>query len=215
MQSAPDTTCLPVMLRLDGRRCLVVGGGETAARRAAALLACGSDLVVVAPVIHASIDRTSACCEERPYRSADVTGAFLVVVATNDQRVNQQVAEDAARSGAIVNRADLPEAGDLTVMAHTRRGGITVAVDTGGASASAARALRDAAALAIDDHWVTLLDAARGFRSRVQAQVHNAEARRVLLRRLTDRDAARILTDRGPDGLLAYYEQLLEEADTN
>ncbi|MEL7088221.1 MAG: NAD(P)-dependent oxidoreductase, partial [Planctomycetota bacterium] len=124
---------LPVMLNLRGRRCVVVGGGAVAARRAASLVACGAQVVVVAPAMDEKLDTLLIERAERGYASGDLDGAFLVVIATDQPEVNQQVTADAAEERVLINRADeaIPApapgsetrrdprmGGDFTVMAH-------------------------------------------------------------------------------------------------
>src|SRR5688500_7812670 len=97
---------LPAMLRVAGRVCVVVGGGPVAARRAKALAEAGALVRVIAPKVDAAIQELDVTIEPRPYRSGDLEDAFLVVVATDDAKLNAAVATDAHRIGALVNRAD-------------------------------------------------------------------------------------------------------------
>ncbi|MEO1237289.1 MAG: bifunctional precorrin-2 dehydrogenase/sirohydrochlorin ferrochelatase [Planctomycetota bacterium] len=203
---------IPVMLKLAGRRCVVVGGGPAAARRAHTLREAGAEVVVVAPRMDASLvgNGVGIVCHERGYAEGDLEGAFLVVVATDDGGLNKRVAADAAAGGALVNRADDAEAGDVTVMAHGRRGPLTVAVDTGHVSSAASKVLRDELVASVDEAWVELLEAARPYRAAVKAAVADATRRGETLRRLTDEAARGVLRDRGRAGLVEHFEALLD-----
>lgn len=201
---------LPVMLNLAGRRCVVVGGGAVGARRAAALVAAGAQVVVVAPQMDETLDGLLIERAQRGYAAGDLDGAFLVVVATDDPAVNRCVADDAAAAGVLTNRADDAAAGDFTVMAHERRGPVTLAVDTGGSSAAAGKAIRDQLAAALDPAWPTLLDAARPWRRRLQKSVPDPAERADRLRRLTDDAAMAILRDSGPAALTEHLRQIAE-----
>lgn len=136
---------LPVVLDVEGRLCVVIGGGRAGSLKAQALVAAGADLRVIdpgpldpAPLDHARIDH-----RRRRWRAGDGDGAFLVVIATDDEAVNEAAAADAERQGALVLRADLPERGSVRFPAVLRAGRVTVAIDTDGASPTLAAWLRD------------------------------------------------------------------------
>ena len=145
---------LPVMLQLDGRRCVVVGGGAVGGRRAAALTAAGAHVVVVAPEISDAARDAAAEVHARRWLVGDADGAALVVVATDDPVVNAAAAGEAEAAGALVNRADDGPAGDLTVMASQRFGPVTVAVDSGVNNPRVSKAVRAKVAEALDPAWI-------------------------------------------------------------
>jgi precorrin-2 dehydrogenase/sirohydrochlorin ferrochelatase len=144
----------PVVLRLSGRRCLVVGAGQVAARKVAALVRALADVHVVAPdavlEIAALAESGALRWEHRTFEPADLDGAFLVVAATDSRAVNHTVAEAARSRRVLVNSVDDPDACDFTVPALVRRGDITLAISTGGRSPAFARYLREQ----LDD-WLT------------------------------------------------------------
>ena len=137
----------PVVLRVFGRRCVVVGGGQVATRKVAPLVRDGADLVVIAPAVSEEIERLGETggvkIERRPFEPADLDGAFLAIAATDSRTVNQLVADAARERGVLVNVADDPGACDFTLPAIVRRKDITVAVSTGGRSPAFARYLRE------------------------------------------------------------------------
>jgi siroheme synthase-like protein len=141
-----DTDALPLYplsLRLAGEKCLVIGGGRIAARKIAGLVECGAEVTVVAPAALPEVDRLAHSVERRPYRRGDVVGFRLVVAATGDAAVDQEVFADAEANGVLVNAADLPAACRFIVPAIVRRGQVSVAVSTAGASPYLASWLRD------------------------------------------------------------------------
>jgi siroheme synthase-like protein len=135
----------PVVLRLSGRRVLVVGGGAVAARKAQGLLAAGADVTVVAPVLSPEMEalRPELAIDERPYRTGEAGGFRLVVSATDDAAVQQQVYDDAEAAGVWINAADDPARCTFTLPAIVRDGPVIVAVTTQGASPALASGLRD------------------------------------------------------------------------
>jgi uroporphyrin-III C-methyltransferase len=136
-------TMYPVMLRVAGRRCLVVGGGRVALRKVEGLLGAGADVTVIAPEVDARIDALDVAVERRPYRRGDVAGYRLVITATDDAAVNAAVFDDAETVGVWVNSADDIEHCSFTLPAIHRDGAITVAVSTEGQSPAFAAWLRD------------------------------------------------------------------------
>ena len=137
----------PVCLDMTERRCLVVGGGPVAERKVAGLLEAGARLTVVSPSATnrlrdwARTDRIRLLLRE--YSASDPDGHSIVFVATDDGRVNADVARDARAAGVLVNAADDPAHCDFILPAVLRRGELTVAVSTGGASPALARTVRD------------------------------------------------------------------------
>jgi precorrin-2 dehydrogenase/sirohydrochlorin ferrochelatase len=131
-----------VNLVVDGRRCLVVGGGPIAARKAEGLLACGAVVHVVAASVGEAVRALPATWEERPYQRGEVAGYRLVVAATDDRSVNRAVYEDGEAAGVWVNSADDPLSCSFTLPSVVRRGPITVAVSTGGHSPALATWLK-------------------------------------------------------------------------
>jgi len=132
----------PVNLIVDGRPCLVVGGGAVACRKVDALLACGAAVTVVAPAVDVDLAARPVAVERRPYRRGEVAGYRLVVCATGDPEVARAVYEDAETAGVWVNAADDPDHCSFTLPSVARRGDLQVAVSTGGKSPALAAWLR-------------------------------------------------------------------------
>jgi siroheme synthase-like protein len=145
MTAGPEP--LWVRLRLEGRRCVVVGAGTVGARRAGALAAAGADVVVVAPeASEAVLDLARAGTVELRPRSVtaeDLVGAAIVVAATDSPAVNERVAGQARSAGALVNRADRAAAGDLDLPSVLERGPVTIAVSTAGRAPAVTRWLSE------------------------------------------------------------------------
>ncbi|MEM9134985.1 MAG: NAD(P)-dependent oxidoreductase [Actinomycetota bacterium] len=158
---------LPVVLDVADRRCIVIGAGIGGRRKIAAILAAGATVTVIDPAAGPGsvnptgdgadgVDPAVVRIEARPWRSGDTDGAFLVVIATDDPAVNEAAAAEARADGALVLRADRPPAGDLRLPAVERVAGLTVAVDSGGASpavAAVARTELTTALRAEGDRW--------------------------------------------------------------
>ncbi len=129
-------------LNLEGRRCVVIGGGAVGYEKAAGLVECGADVVVVSPELDESFADLDVDWVPRRYRTGDLDGAFLVIAATSDSDANSRVFRDAEQLGKLVNVADVPDLCNFILPAVHREGSIAVAVSTWGASPALAKRLR-------------------------------------------------------------------------
>jgi precorrin-2 dehydrogenase / sirohydrochlorin ferrochelatase len=132
----------PVFLDLAGRRAVVAGAGPVALRKARGLLEAGALVTVVAPEWEPEFEDLPVRRLRRRFRASDLDGAVLAFAATNDRRVNRRVGEEARKRGILVNVADAPEECCFIVPARVRRGGMQIAVSTGGRSPRLAAELR-------------------------------------------------------------------------
>ena len=126
---------LPLFLNLAGRRVLLVGGGTVAAAKLQQLLAAAADVHVVAPAVVEEIERAGASCgvsiDRRPFESADLDGAWLVVAAATPD-VNREVAAAAEARRIFVNAVDDPANATAFLSGVIRREGVTIAISTSG-----------------------------------------------------------------------------------
>ena len=152
----------PIFVELAGRRCLVIGGGREAQRKVQGLLAAGGDITVIAPKLTPDLQRLLAegriDLQQREYQEGDVEGYEMVMVATDDGAVNAQVAAEGKRRRVWVNAADDPKNCDFILPAVVRRGRITIASSTGGASPALARRLREELEAYMTDDMPALAD---------------------------------------------------------
>ncbi|HEX7165359.1 MAG TPA: bifunctional precorrin-2 dehydrogenase/sirohydrochlorin ferrochelatase [Acidimicrobiales bacterium] len=166
----------PVGLVVDGRRCLVVGGGRIAARKVDGLRSCGAIVHVIAPDVGAAVKALPGVTwDERPYAAGDADGYRLVVTATGDPAVDQQVFDDAERAGVWVNSADDPDRCSFTLPATVRRGPVLVTVSTGGHSPALATWLRDDIASRLGPEYETLVELLSDARNEIRASGRSTE----------------------------------------
>ena len=138
----------PVVLRMGGRRVLVVGGGRVAAGKVASLLAAGAAVTVVAPEVSEAMPGGVTIVSRR-YRRRDLRGHQLVVAATGDSDVNQRIYDDAGDRGLWICSVDDPDRCSFTLPALHRDGPVLISVSTSGASPALAQALRDRCVAAV------------------------------------------------------------------
>jgi siroheme synthase-like protein len=147
---------LPLFLTLTGRRVLLVGGGPVAAAKLGQLVAAGADVRVVAPDVHAAIERSGVPIERRRFVPADVDGAWLVVAAATPA-VNREVADAAEARRIFVNAVDDPANATAFLSGVVRRAGVTIAISTSGEAPALTALLREALDTALPaelDEWI-------------------------------------------------------------
>jgi len=174
-----DQTCVAGMLetpfyiaclRLTGRRCVVVGGGEVGLEKVEGLLACDARVVLVTP--DAGVELEALAAEgsiewvRRGYAPADLERAFLVIAATNDTDVNIAVYEDAEARSMLVNVVDVPPLCNFILPAIVRTGPLAIAISTAGASPALAKRIKAQVAEEFGEPYArlaVLLNDARGW----------------------------------------------------
>jgi precorrin-2 dehydrogenase/sirohydrochlorin ferrochelatase len=180
----------PVFLDLHGRLVVVVGGGAVAERKVSDLLECEAEIRVVAPEVTgvlASLARQKRIeWLRREFHPGDIEGAFLAFAATDKPAVNTRVCHSSDVAGVPVNRVESPEASDFLVPAVLRRGGLAVAVSTGGASPHLTQLVRDAIAGQYGPEYADCVRLLERARAEVLRTVSDSALRRRVLRRLAE-----------------------------
>jgi precorrin-2 dehydrogenase/sirohydrochlorin ferrochelatase len=147
VQGMLDTPFYIACLKLSGRKCLVVGGGDVGLEKVEGLLACDGEVTLVAPdaiePLRDLADEGSIRWERREYSPADLEGTFMVIAATSDTDVNIGIYEDAERRAMLVNVVDVPPLCNFILPAIIRSGPLAIAISTAGASPALAKRIRD------------------------------------------------------------------------
>ncbi len=157
-------------LRLTGRRCLVVGGGDVGLEKVEGLLACDGRVTLVAPEAHPDLaalaHEGSITWEQREYEPGDLEGAFMAIAATDDTDVNIRVFEDAERRAMLVNVVDVPPLCNFILPAIVRTGPLAIAISTAGASPALAKRMKREIGELFGEQYAqlaTMLNDARGW----------------------------------------------------
>jgi precorrin-2 dehydrogenase/sirohydrochlorin ferrochelatase len=133
-------------LRLTGRKCLVVGGGEIGLEKIEGLLACDGEVVLVAPEACEPVRELAAegsiTWEQREFEVGDLEGKFMAIAATNDTDVNISVYDAAEERAMLVNVVDVPSLCNFILPAIVRTGPLAIAISTAGASPALAKRIK-------------------------------------------------------------------------
>ena len=137
----------PIFLDIRYKKCVIVGGGEVAARKAERLLDCGAKVFVISPklspVLAALKEKNIICHIAAVYSANLIHGAALVIGATDDEKTNAQISLDARNKGIPVNIVDDPQKCDFILPSVIQRGDLAITIGTGGKSPALARHLRE------------------------------------------------------------------------
>jgi precorrin-2 dehydrogenase/sirohydrochlorin ferrochelatase len=137
----------PIYLDLNGRACVIIGGGEVVERKIQYLLECGALITIVSPQVTPGIgdmaDRGLVAWKPREYLEGDLKDAFIAIAGTDRRDVNKAVADEAGREKVVLNVVDDPQLCTFIAPSIVRKGDVTLAMSTGGASPALARKLRE------------------------------------------------------------------------
>ncbi len=172
----------PLFVRLEGQSCLVIGGGATATRKVRMLLKANADVLVVAPGLSDSLRALFEAGEIR-YRATifeptQLANQRLVVAATNDPEVNEQIYNAAEARGVLVNSVDDPSHSRFITPAIVDRSPIQVAISSGGAAPVLARRLRQQLEVMLPQRLGRLAQLAERWRDRVKRRFASLASRR-------------------------------------
>ena len=151
----------PVHLDINNRNVLVVGGGGVGTRKVRTLLACGARVTVVSLETSRQLRDLAASGEivlkERSYQSDDLSDMFLVIGATNDEKLNRQISSDADQLNTLCNIADRPEVCNFILPSIVHRDDLVITISTSGKSPALAKKLRKALENQFGEEYGTLL----------------------------------------------------------
>jgi len=179
----------PANLNLQGRHCVVIGGGKVAARKVGDLLECGARVRVIAPGLDEAFRGLEGFQHEaRGYGAGDLAGAFLAIAATDDETVNSAVTREAAELGVLLNVVDQPERCAFQVPSRVRRGDLLITVSTGGALPALSRHIRERLEQEFPAEWGPVLEMLKSARAGVISRVGDEEQKRQCLAGLAGLD---------------------------
>jgi len=175
-------------LDLEGRNCLVVGGGTVALEKVRGLLECGARVTVVAPQVAEELLELDVELVRRGYRESDLDGHFLVIAATSTTSLNRRVFAHAEARSLPCNVVDVPELCSFILPAVLRRDPIAIGVSTGGASPALAQRIRDDIADLIGPEHAEVARRLRELRPWVRTHLATYEDRRRFFAELVSKE---------------------------
>ena len=182
----------PISINLEGRLCLVVGGGKVAERKIKSLLANGAAVCLISPDATETLQTLAADGRidwRRERYTAGGTGAlddvFLTMACTNNRAVNAAVTRDAQARQRLVLCADDPDAGNFSSLAQITRGELSLTVSTSGGSPTLAAVLRERLEAEFGPEWAELTAMIGRQRDQIKA-ISSEDQRKAAVRRVLD-----------------------------
>lgn len=177
----------PIFMQLKGKRCVIIGGGSVAQRKLQGLLAAGADEIwVISPSLTPQIVSLASDGEinwfQREYNDGDLAGASLVFAATNDKRLNAEIAAAADRLGILVNAVDDAEKGSFISPSIVRRGDLLLAVTASGASPALSQQIKKELAALYGPEYEEITIVLRRFREKVLNSLLDEQERQSVLK---------------------------------
>jgi precorrin-2 dehydrogenase/sirohydrochlorin ferrochelatase len=183
----------PMFVKLEGRRCVVVGAGRIAIGKIATLLRAGAQVTVISPEAEATVRRYATrrrlVWRRREFLPSDVANAFLVIAASNSAATNQAVFRACTRRGVLCNAVDDPEHCDFFYPAVIRRGPLQIAISTAGCSPALARRLRRDLQQQFGPEYASWVRQVAKSRREILARQLAPRERRKLLQQIASREA--------------------------
>ena len=177
----------------------MVGGGGVGTRKVKTLLDCGARVTVVSLEVSQQLrDRATSgdiTLAERSYRSEDLNGMFLVIGATNNEKLNKQISSDADRLNMLCNIADRPEVCNFILPSIVHRDDLVITISTSGQSPALAKKLRKALENQFGEEYGKLLRLMGAIRIKLLQQAHEPEAHKPLFERLINSDLIEMIQE--------------------
>jgi len=178
----------PLFLDLQHRNVVVVGGGPVAERKVNALLSCHARVKLISPTITQGLKKIvrqgKVQWHPRPFRRADLRGAFLIFAATDDPKMNYLMTASARKGHQLVNVANLPGESNFLVPAVVRRGELLIAVSTSGYSPALAKKIRQELERSFGHEFSRFLEILGKVRKALMASIPHQSQRKKILNRL-------------------------------
>jgi uroporphyrin-III C-methyltransferase / precorrin-2 dehydrogenase / sirohydrochlorin ferrochelatase len=180
---------LPLMFKSNGMRVLLVGGGEVAARKLELLSAAKCAITIISPSIHESLKNAVTIGDvdwmEREFCAGDCIGYPLIIAATENRAVNQEIYAEAVSLGIPINVVDDPELCTVIFPAVWRHGSLNVSVSTEGGAPFMASAVRNRLAVhaAPFARWAEI---AAEFRTVVRSEINDWNHKNRMYRQFVD-----------------------------
>jgi precorrin-2 dehydrogenase/sirohydrochlorin ferrochelatase len=188
----PPPKVFPMFLKLEGRRCLVVGAGNIAEGKIGGLIAVDAVIRVIAPEATAQVQTWAGEAkidwERRPFQPSDLQGVFLVIASTSSTALHEEIYAEARRLGVLCNIVDVPRLCDFFYPAVVRRGSLQIAISTAGESPALSQRLRKELEKQFGPEYEAWVAAIGEARAELATRNLSAEDRKEILHELASRE---------------------------
>ena len=190
-------TYYPVYIELREQPCVVIGGGKIAEGKVEGLLAAKANVTVISPDLTANlrelVEEKKITYIARAYQPGDLTGAFMVICATDQAQINHQVWQEASANRQLVNVVDDTPRCNFIAPSILRKGDLTIAISTSGKAPALAVRLKERLQRELGPEYERFLELAGELREPLARQVPDFETRKALWYELVDSEILDVL----------------------
>jgi len=202
----------PIMMDVRNKRAVVIGAGAVGRRKVVSLHQAGAIVTLVDPEMPDQLDLPPVTVLAEAYQPAQLQGAAMVFVCTDNRQLNARVAADARAAGAIVNAADQNEDCDFFAPATIHDGDVVVAIGTGGASPALSALLKNILKTALPENIGQFAALLAEIRLELRDRLETHEARGAALKQLVSPETIDAFVKDGPEAVRARLEQILSDS---
>ena len=210
---------LPIFLKVEDRPCLVVGGGNVAARKVSLLMRAGAVITIVSPALgdelRVLLEQGAITHVAREFQDEDLEDCVLVIAATDDEAVNRSVSKSANSRRIPVNVVDSPDLCSFIMPSIIDRSPVQIAVSTGGASPVLARLLRSRLESYIPAAYGRLAKLVDEYRQRVKQRFTTTDQRRYFWESILQGNVAELLFAGHDEKARAALEEAIDDTNTH
>ncbi|MBM9613371.1 bifunctional precorrin-2 dehydrogenase/sirohydrochlorin ferrochelatase [Desulfobulbus rhabdoformis] len=203
----------PVSLDIEGKLCVVVGGGTVAARKVRGLIAAGGRVRIVSPVLnelmHASVQEGSVEWRPKKFEAQDLDGAFLVFAATDSPVIQEAIVAAAHARKLLVNVADGPDQCDFQVPAVLRRGDLSISIATGGKTPAVAALVRRQLERVVGEEYALLTALVGAIRQEITGLAISDGEKKILFQKMLQEDIVTWLRERQWHRVQSHIEAVI------
>ncbi len=193
-----EASYYPAFLNIKEKKCVVVGGGKVAERKVLSLLRSGARIVIISPTLTKRLqmekDSGKIVHINRNYEKGDLEGAFLVVAATSDDEINKEIASEAS---CLINVVDYPDIANFIVPSVIKRGLLTIAISSSGASPAMSRTIRKEIETLYTKDFSKYLTFLKKLRKKIVSNINDKNHRQKILKEIASDNMLNILRQKG------------------
>jgi len=205
----------PVYVQLEGKKVVVVGGGNVARRKVLALLECGAVIHLagraLTPELLEMVEKKEIHFLGREFKDEYLDNAFMIIAATDDKDLNHRISVCARGRGVLVNAVDQPPDCDFIVPSILKRGDLLIAISTSGKSPALARRIRKGLEAQFGQEYETFLTMMGRLRKEVLSLGLPQEENSRIFQKIVDADFLENFSDGFPQRMEAYLKNILPE----
>ena len=207
----------PVNLNLKGRKCVVIGGGGVAERKVRRLLDCGAGVRIISPEITPGLKKLvkakKIVFRNRRVSLKDISGAYLVVSAAGERKINSFVSSYCRRKGILINVVDSPRECSFILPSVVRRGDLSISISTAGIIPALSKKIRRDLEKIFGPEYAKLLKIMKELRPRAIRRIKDARSRKAFFEKAAGSGVLKLLKKNKERQAREKLERILRNYD--